>query len=74
MVRSFSIALSAVFFRVIQTGLGWVDVAPETNYIASIWLSLLASVWLAESCIASKQLVFRQPIDLSFVRSSVTSS
>ena len=73
MVRSFSIALSAVFFRVIQIGLGWIDVAPESNYIASIWLSLLASVCLAESCIASKRLATRPLTKRSVVRTVVVS-
>lgn len=69
MVRSFSIALSAVFFRVIQTGLGWIAVDPEINYTASIWLSLLASVWLSEACIGINGLTLRQSI-VSLCRSN----
>ena len=62
MARSFSTALSAVFFRVIQIVLGWMAIHPETNYIASVWLSLFASVWLAENCIGSKWSATRRSI------------
>lgn len=55
MVRSFSIALSAVFFRVIHIALGWLMVPPVPNYTASIWLSLAASVLLSESCIFARR-------------------
>ena len=51
MVRSYAIALSAIAFRIIQVALSVVlDNYP--NYIASVWLSLLVSVWLSEACIA----------------------
>ncbi len=72
MVRSFSIALSAVFFRMIQTGLGWMSVDPGLNYIASVWLSLLASVWLSESCIGTNWLAIRWPVGRFFVRNPVS--
>ncbi len=62
MARSFSTALSAVFFRMIQIGLGWMSIDPETNYIASVWLSLFASVWLAENCIGSKWSAIHRPV------------
>jgi hypothetical protein len=51
MVRSYSWALSAPAFRVIQMLLylfGWDD---ASNYVVSLWLSIAASVWLAESCL-----------------------
>jgi hypothetical protein len=50
MVHSYSLALSAVFFRVIQMGLGWMQVDPQANYVASLWLSMVASIWLARTC------------------------
>jgi len=49
MIRSYAIALSAVFFRLIQIGLFFLDVDPNTNYVASVWLSLLASFLLSET-------------------------
>jgi hypothetical protein len=49
MVRSFCWALSAPAFRVIQIALFAAGVDDGTNYIASLWLSMAASVWLAES-------------------------
>jgi uncharacterized membrane protein len=49
MVRSFCWALSAPAFRLIQIALFAVGLDDSTNYIASLWLSIAASVWLAES-------------------------
>jgi hypothetical protein len=49
MVRSFCWALSAPAFRVIQIALFAAGLDDGTNYIASLWLSIAASVWLAES-------------------------
>jgi len=72
MVRSFSIALSAVFFRLVQTGLGWMDVDPVSNYVASIWLSFLMSGWLAESCNSNSWLSFRWPAEEFPVRSRIS--
>lgn len=53
MVRSYSIALSAVWFRVIQHCLSFA-LDDNDGYVASIWLSLLVSVWISESCIAHR--------------------
>lgn len=51
MVRSYSWALSAPAFRVIQAMLFLSGLADTPNYIVSLWLSIAASVWLAESCL-----------------------
>jgi hypothetical protein len=49
MVRSYSWALSAPAFRIIQAALFLCGIGHELNYIVSLWLSIAASVWLAES-------------------------
>jgi hypothetical protein len=49
MVRSYSWALSAPVFRVFQLMLFLLGLEDGTNYIVSLWLSIAASVWLAES-------------------------
>ncbi|OYP34975.1 DUF2306 domain-containing protein [Rhodopirellula sp. MGV] len=51
MIRSYSLSLGAVWFRLIQLAIayGIPAVTARENYIASVWLSLLASVWVAES-------------------------
>jgi hypothetical protein len=49
MVRSYSLALSAPAFRAIQLALFFAGLGDEANYIVSLWLSIAASVWLAES-------------------------
>ncbi len=51
MVRSYAIALSAPIFRVIQLSFEWAAMDYRLNYILSVWISLLASVVLAEICI-----------------------
>lgn len=51
MIRSYSIALSAVTFRLFQIGLFYVGLEDTTNYILSIWLSLGTSVVMSELCI-----------------------
>lgn len=51
MVRSYSIALSAVAFRIIQLILSYVSLSPDTSYTLAVWLSLAASFWISESCI-----------------------
>ena len=51
MVRSYSISLSAVWFRLIQLALSFV-LNDNDSYVASVWLSLLVSVRISESCIA----------------------
>ncbi|MGB7343044.1 MAG: DUF2306 domain-containing protein [Pirellulaceae bacterium] len=53
MIRSYSIALSAVWFRVVHLVLspqwwGWTE---ETNYVASVWISSLISLWVAERAV-----------------------
>jgi uncharacterized membrane protein len=49
MVRSYSWALSAPAFRAIQAILFLFGLDDGPNYIVSLWLSIAASVWLAES-------------------------
>lgn len=52
MVRSWCLSLSAVMFRVLHVGLAIPGFAPLTNYVMSIWLSLIVNVWFAEFFIA----------------------
>lgn len=49
MIRSFAWALSAPAFRIIQVALYLVGLDNATNYLVSLWLSIVVSVWLAES-------------------------
>lgn len=49
MIRSYSLALSAPAFRIIQAALFLAGLDDATNYIVSLWLSIAASVVLAES-------------------------
>lgn len=49
MVRSYCWALSAPAFRVFQTALYIAGVEDDANYVISLWLSVAASIWLAES-------------------------
>jgi len=49
MVRSYSWALSAPAFRVIQTAVFLLGMEDAPSYVISLWLSIAASVWLAES-------------------------
>lgn len=51
MVRSYSIALTAVWFRIIQIGLSFAF-NNTSSYIAAVWLSLLVSIWVSETCIS----------------------
>jgi Predicted membrane protein (DUF2306) len=53
MVRSYSIALSAIWFRVLHVALNGAGMDPLDNYVASIWGSLLVSLILSEWCIGS---------------------
>jgi uncharacterized membrane protein len=55
MVRSFAWALSAPVFRAIQLALFMTELDDATNYVVSLWLSIAASVWLAESCLLGGQ-------------------
>ena len=52
MVRSYSIALSAVWFRLIQQAMSF-RFDNQTSYVSAVWLSLLVSIWFSESCIAA---------------------
>ena len=51
MVRSYSVALSAVWFRLIQYYLAYF-VEDITAYIWAVWLSFFVSLWISETCIA----------------------
>jgi hypothetical protein len=55
MVRSYAWALSAPAFRAIQAGFYFVGLADEPNYVVSLWLSIAASVWLAETFARRRQ-------------------
>jgi len=57
MVRSYSLALSAVFFRLFHVGFYWAGLADEPNYVLSLWLSLAASL------VAGEAVVRRSPSD-----------
>jgi uncharacterized membrane protein len=49
MVRSYAWALSAPAFRAIQASLFLAGAEDNANYVVSLWLSIAASVWLAEA-------------------------
>ena len=51
MVRSYALALSAVAFRVVQQLMALGPLSDVTNYVISIWVSLLISLWISETCI-----------------------
>jgi hypothetical protein len=51
MVRSYALALSAVFFRIFQVGLYAAGLDDETNYVMSLWLSLAASLVAGEALV-----------------------
>jgi uncharacterized membrane protein len=48
MVRSYALALSAVFFRVAQLALYALGAGDDWNYVVSLWLSLALSVYAGE--------------------------
>lgn len=52
MVRSYSIALSAIWFRILQTAFDVAGSDPINGYILSVWGSLLISFWFSETCVA----------------------
>ena len=54
MVRSYSLSLSAVFFRIIQLGLVALGFGNSTAYVAAVWLSLVTSIVVAECCIVKQ--------------------
>jgi hypothetical protein len=51
MVRSYAIALSAVWFRLIHLALAYSGMNALDSYVLSVWLSLAASIWVSEICI-----------------------
>jgi hypothetical protein len=51
MIRSASIAGSAVFFRVFHLAFFGMGLADETNYALSLWLSLAASLMVGEALV-----------------------
>lgn len=55
MVRSYSVALSAVWFRLIHYFLSYI-VEADTAYIWSVWLSFFLSLWISEVCISRHML------------------
>jgi hypothetical protein len=55
MLRSYAVALSAVFFRLAHAALFWAGLSDETNYVWSLWFSLAASL------VAGEALVRRSP-------------
>jgi Predicted membrane protein (DUF2306) len=73
MVFSFSLALSAVWFRVFHVALEFANVDPTANYVISLWLSLLASIYLAEVC-NRKRVAAPSRIDISSFRKLQTRS
>ncbi|HVE40254.1 MAG TPA: DUF2306 domain-containing protein [Planctomycetota bacterium] len=55
MLRSYAVALSAVFFRISHAALFWVGLPDEPNYALSLWFSLAASL------VAGEVLIRRSP-------------
>jgi hypothetical protein len=51
MLRSYAIALSAVFFRIAHAALFWAGLPDETNYVWSLWFSLAASLAAGEALV-----------------------
>ena len=47
-IQSWTVAWSAISFRLIQIALHALGVGADTNYVASLWLSLVISVLLGE--------------------------
>lgn len=54
MIRSFSLALSAIWFRLIQYSLFHCGMEDQSNYLLSLWLSLGVSLFTAEMCIVRR--------------------
>jgi hypothetical protein len=61
MKRSYAMALSAVFFRVIQLALLPLDLSYDTAYVAALWLSLAASLAAGEWMVR-RPLEGREPV------------
>lgn len=55
MIRSYSLALGAIWFRASQLAIAWAipTMSGGNNYVVSVWVSLFASVLLSESSIKS---------------------
>ncbi len=51
MLRSYAVALSAVYFRMAHAALFWAGLPDEPNYIASLWFSLAASLAVGEALV-----------------------
>ena len=58
MIRSYALALSAVSFRVFQTGFFLAGLSDGPNYVLSLWLSL------ATSLVGGELVARRSPVDL----------
>lgn len=48
MVRSFAMITTAITFRIYHLAFGYADLAPETNYLVSLWLSVAGNAAVAE--------------------------
>lgn len=56
MIRSFALTASAVTFRIYHT-LGYLaGLGPDTNYVASLWMSLLGNVAVTEIILHRRQI------------------
>jgi len=73
MVRSWCLALSAVTFRVMHIGFAIVGLQPLTNYVLSIWFSLVVNAWFAEWFI-SRSDRFRPSLTEASPNSTIVSS
>jgi hypothetical protein len=54
MMRSYALALSAVFFRILQVGFYLAGLGDDANYVVSLWLSLVASLAVGELLVQRK--------------------
>jgi len=64
MIRSYSLALSAVTFRVYHLAFFWAGLANEPNYVLSLWLSLATSliggeIFLRRSAVDRRSLAWK---------------
>ncbi|NND96467.1 MAG: DUF2306 domain-containing protein [Pirellulaceae bacterium] len=75
-VRSYAIALSAIAFRFIQLALSQnifgFQMDHDSNYIASVWLSLIVSVWISETCISRHRISGRSVASRTISRGSAS--
>jgi hypothetical protein len=56
MIRSFALTASAVTFRIYHTLGYFAGLDADTNYVASLWLSLLGNVAATELILHRKQI------------------